>query len=130
MRYWTASPTRAVAGATGASSNLAIEMLEKSSVVGTALDGACFEGLLAGQGQGHEPQPRRPRNSCDLTERELEVLRLACTGLTNREIATRLVLSGKTVARHLSNIFTKIGVSSRAGATAYAFENGIVSART
>src|SRR6266480_3054983 len=65
-----------------------------------------------------------------LTGRECEVLRLVASGATNKEIAAELVLSGKTVARHLSNIFTKIGVSSRAGATAYAFENGIVSART
>jgi ATP/maltotriose-dependent transcriptional regulator MalT len=55
-----------------------------------------------------------------LTEREAEVLRLVATGLTNNEIATQLFLSPKTVSRHLSNIFTKIGVSSRASATAFA----------
>jgi DNA-binding NarL/FixJ family response regulator len=47
------------------------------------------------------------------------------SGKTNREIAERLVLSEKTVARHLSNIFDKLGVSSRAAATAYAFREGI-----
>ncbi|HEX6954397.1 MAG TPA: LuxR C-terminal-related transcriptional regulator [Agromyces sp.] len=61
-----------------------------------------------------------------LTDRELEVLRLVSTGLTNRAIAARLSLSEKTVARHLSNIFGKLGLSTRAAATAYAYENGLV----
>ena len=65
-----------------------------------------------------------------LTTRECEVLRLVASGASNKEIAAELVLSGKTVSRHLSNIFTKIGVASRSAATAYAFENGIVSVRT
>jgi DNA-binding NarL/FixJ family response regulator len=51
------------------------------------------------------------------------------SGLTNNEIANALFLSVKTVSRHLSNIFTKIGVTSRAGATAFAFEHGLVDAR-
>ena len=50
-------------------------------------------------------------------------------GLTNNEIAAELFLSAKTVSRHLSNIFTKIGVSSRAGATAFAFEHHLVEGR-
>ncbi|MDQ1372988.1 MAG: hypothetical protein QOJ09_326, partial [Actinomycetota bacterium] len=61
-----------------------------------------------------------------LTEREAEVLRLVAAGLTNRQIAAEVFLSAKTVSRHLSNIFTKIGVSSRSAATAYAFEHRIV----
>jgi DNA-binding CsgD family transcriptional regulator len=61
-----------------------------------------------------------------LTEREVEVLALVATGITNRDIARRLVISDKTVARHVSNIFTKIGVSSRAAATAYAYEHGVI----
>jgi ATP/maltotriose-dependent transcriptional regulator MalT len=64
-----------------------------------------------------------------LTEREAEVLRLVAAGLTNNEIAARLYLSAKTVSRHLSNIFTKIGVTTRAAATAFAFERGLVSRR-
>lgn len=60
-----------------------------------------------------------------LTSREAEVLCLVATGLTNKEIAARLFLSDKTVARHLSNIFVKLAVTSRAAATAYAFEHGI-----
>ncbi|WP_214465673.1 LuxR C-terminal-related transcriptional regulator [Microbacterium flavescens] len=61
-----------------------------------------------------------------LTPREAEVLRLVSTGLNNRGIAGRLSLSEKTVARHLSNIFAKLGLSSRAAATAYAYENGLI----
>jgi DNA-binding CsgD family transcriptional regulator len=64
-----------------------------------------------------------------LTEREAEVLRLVAAGHTNKEVAAALCLSEKTVARHLSNIFTKIQVSTRAAATAYAFERGVVNAR-
>jgi ATP/maltotriose-dependent transcriptional regulator MalT len=61
-----------------------------------------------------------------LTGRECEVLRLVAAGNTNREIATQLVLSEHTVARHLQNIFAKLGLSSRAAATAYAYEHGLI----
>jgi len=61
-----------------------------------------------------------------LSLRELQVLRLVATGKANRGIAEELFLSEKTVHRHLSNIFTKLGVSSRSAATAYAFENKLV----
>jgi ATP/maltotriose-dependent transcriptional regulator MalT len=64
-----------------------------------------------------------------LTARELDVLRLVASGRTNRAIASDLVLSEKTVARHVANIFTKLGLSSRAAATAYAYEKGLVRAR-
>lgn len=66
------------------------------------------------------------RRAGGLTPREFEVLRLVSTGLTNRAIAVRLSLSEKTVARHISNIFGKLGLSTRAAATAYAYENGLV----
>jgi DNA-binding CsgD family transcriptional regulator len=60
-----------------------------------------------------------------LTAREVEVLKLVAAGLTNRAIAERLVISDKTVARHVSNIFTKLDLSSRSAATAYAYEHGL-----
>ncbi len=61
-----------------------------------------------------------------LTGREVEVLRLVASGKTNKEIAAKLSLSDKTVARHLSNIFTKIDVTTRSAATAFAFAHHIV----
>jgi len=64
--------------------------------------------------------------SHDLTERELEVLRHLAAGATNKTIASELVLSVRTVDRHVSNIFVKLGVSSRAAATAYAYEHQLL----
>jgi ATP/maltotriose-dependent transcriptional regulator MalT len=61
-----------------------------------------------------------------LTARELQVLRLLATGRTNHAIATELVLAEKTIHRHVSNIFTKLGVSSRAAATAYAYQHRLL----
>ena len=61
-----------------------------------------------------------------LTSREFEVLRLVAGGETNKAIATELVLSERTVDRHVSNIFTKLGVTSRAAATAYAYKHQLV----
>ena len=68
---------------------------------------------------------RRPEQATPggLTPREVEVLQLVATGATNREVADALVISEKTVARHLSNLFVKLGVGSRAAATAWAYEN-------
>jgi DNA-binding NarL/FixJ family response regulator len=65
-------------------------------------------------------------NAHGLTERELQVLRLLATGTTNHAIANELVLSEKTVHRHVSNIFSKLGVSSRAAATAYAYQHRLL----
>jgi DNA-binding NarL/FixJ family response regulator len=61
-----------------------------------------------------------------LTRRELDVVRLVAAGLTNRAVAQRLFLSEKTVARHLSNIYAKLDLPSRAAATAYAYDHGLV----
>lgn len=71
--------------------------------------------------------PSQPRAAGGgLTGREVQLLGLLATGKTNREIANALVISEKTVARHVSNIFNKLGVSSRAAATAYAFKHDLV----
>ena len=61
-----------------------------------------------------------------LTERELQVLRLVATGATNHAIASQLFVAEKTVDRHLSNIFSKLGVPSRAAATAYAYQHRLL----
>jgi DNA-binding CsgD family transcriptional regulator len=66
-----------------------------------------------------------PADAAGLTSREIEVLRLVAAGRSNRAIAESLVISEKTVARHVSNIFLKLDVSSRSAATAYAYEHGL-----
>jgi DNA-binding CsgD family transcriptional regulator len=61
-----------------------------------------------------------------LTAREIEVLKLVASGKTNRAIAAALKISEKTVARHVSNIFNKLNLSSRAAATAFAYQHKLV----
>lgn len=84
--------------------------------LGARRDGRRVTTLLGG------PQPR----PAGLSAREAEVLRLIAAGKTNRQIAAALALSQHTVSRHLQNIFAKLGVSSRAAATAFAFEHDLV----
>ena len=76
---------------------------------------------LDGDGKGKTPADRH-----GLTGRELQVLRLIASGKTNKAIARELSLSEKTVDRHVSNIFTKVNVSSRAAATAFAYEHELI----
>jgi DNA-binding CsgD family transcriptional regulator len=68
---------------------------------------------------------RRIGDEAGLSPREVEVLRLIAAGRTNREIADELFISDRTVARHVANIFAKLGVGSRTAAAAYAFAHGI-----
>jgi DNA-binding NarL/FixJ family response regulator len=68
-------------------------------------------------------RPQRPRG---LTSREVEVIQQIAAGKSNRVIATDLGLSEKTVARHVSNVFRKVGAQSRAGVTAFAYDTGLV----
>jgi len=70
--------------------------------------------------------PGAPRAAGGLTGREVQVLALVAAGKSNREIATELVISEYTVRRHLQNVFAKLGVSSRAAATAYAFRHHVI----
>jgi DNA-binding NarL/FixJ family response regulator len=65
----------------------------------------------------------RPGN---LTPREVEVLRLAVRGLSNKQIASALVVTPKTVGNHIEHIYTKIGVSNRVAASRFAMEHGLV----
>jgi DNA-binding CsgD family transcriptional regulator len=82
------------------------------------------EACLARIAEETSTNPRPPVGS--LSEREVQVLRLLAAGRTNRDIAEELFISEKTVARHVSNIFDKVGVSSRAGATAWAYQHNLV----
>ena len=71
----------------------------------------------------------RPEDTSDthgLTARELQVLRLVAAGRTNKAIAAELVVSERTIDRHVSNIFAKLRVPSRAAATAFAYEHRLV----
>jgi predicted ATPase/class 3 adenylate cyclase/DNA-binding CsgD family transcriptional regulator len=70
--------------------------------------------------------PKAPTSPDGLTAREVEVLRLVAQGLTNGQVAQRLVISPRTVDTHLTSIYSKIGVSSRAAATRYAMEHHLV----
>jgi DNA-binding CsgD family transcriptional regulator len=73
-----------------------------------------------------QTDPGRRSQIGPLSERELQVLRLLAAGKTNREVAEVLFISEKTVARHVSNIFDKLGVSSRTGAAAWAYEHKLI----
>ena len=99
-------------------------------------DGAAMERRAAdasfgqlGAVRGVRLNQARPRPG-GLSEREIEVLALVARGRTNRSIAEDLFISEKTVTSHLTHIFTKLGVSSRAAATAYAYENGLTARAT
>jgi DNA-binding NarL/FixJ family response regulator len=84
---------------------------------------AARDALLA---LGAAPEPGGAYDAHGLTARELQVLRMVAVGATNKAIAGELVLSERTVDRHVSNIFAKLRVSSRAAATAYAYEHRLL----
>jgi HD-GYP domain-containing protein (c-di-GMP phosphodiesterase class II) len=75
---------------------------------------------------GRRPAPPARRWPADLTDREVEVLRLIARGASNRDVAERLVISAKTVGRHVENLYRKIGVSSRAAAAVFAMEHRLL----
>lgn len=89
--------------------------------LGALPDVASVESLLSGK---NDATPGL------LTAREVEVLRAIASGMTNRRIAERLHISEKTVARHVSNIFVKLDLPSRAAATAYAYQRGLAQGPT
>ena len=70
-------------------------------------------------------RPSRSKLPDGLTRREVEVLNLIATGCTNREIAAALYLSERTVERHITNAYTKIGARGKADATAYVLRQGL-----
>jgi HD-GYP domain-containing protein (c-di-GMP phosphodiesterase class II) len=100
----------------------AARMLEAEAARG--LDADAVACVLAAAGQRAAPSPARW--PADLTDREVEVLRLIARGRSNREVAERLFISGKTVGRHVENLYAKIGVSSRAAAALFAMEHGLL----
>lgn len=85
------------------------------------LDGDAVAAVLRASGQ--RSRPSRP---ADLTERQVEVLRLLAQGLSNREIARRLVISSRTAEHHVQDVYLKIGASTRAAAALFAMEHGLL----
>ena len=90
--------------------------------LGAAPDVAAIEAMAAPR----RVETGRPASAHGLSAREREVLQLVAAGKTNKVIAAELFLSEKTVDRHVSNIFGKLDVSSRAAATAWAYQHGLV----
>ena len=87
------------------------------------LDGDAVEAVLAAAGHKARTQPGRPAG---LSDREIEVLRLVASGLTNKEIAAALDISVKTAGHHIEHIFDKVGVTTRAAAALFAMQNDLL----
>jgi HD-GYP domain-containing protein (c-di-GMP phosphodiesterase class II) len=97
--------------------------LERAARAGT-LDPDAVRCVLAAAGQ--QLKPARPARPAQLTERELEVLRLIARGHSIKQMAQQLTISPKTVDTHIQHIYEKIGVSTRAGATLFAVEHNLL----
>ena len=97
-------------------------IMEEETMTGR-LDPAAVGYVLEASGDARPIARTNPRG---LTDREVEVLRLIARGRTNREVGNELYISPKTVGRHVENIYTKTGVTTRAGATIFAMENGLI----
>jgi DNA-binding NarL/FixJ family response regulator len=110
-------PHRAALGAGEATARL------DADVRAGRLDADAVAGVLSAAGGGGST---RRTGVAGLTPRQVEVLGLLCHGLSNREIAQRLVLSPRTVDRHVADIYERIGASSRAAAALFAMEHGLV----
>jgi putative nucleotidyltransferase with HDIG domain len=93
----------------------------------SGLDGAAVEAVLVADGQLPAGGARKGQSPAGLSEREVEVLGLIARGRSNREVAQLLILSPKTVGRHVENLYAKIGVRSRAAAALFAMENRLLS---
>jgi HD-GYP domain-containing protein (c-di-GMP phosphodiesterase class II) len=101
----------------------AAQLLERHSR-GGRLDGDACAAVIEAAGL-----PRRPPvYPADLSAREVDVLRLAARGLSNKQIAAELVLSDRTVGNHLARVYDKIGYRTRAGAAVFAIEHGLLPA--
>ena len=87
------------------------------------LDGEVVQGVLAAAGH---PVQRRRKGPADLTEREVQVLRLLARGLSNKDIGRQLVISPKTVGKHVEHIYAKTGASTRAAASLFAVQHGLL----
>jgi len=105
----------------------AIEASERDLLHGAALEADCARAAFAQLGAAPDAARLQPSGSANvLSARETEVIRLIAAGESNRQIASALVISERTVERHVSNIFAKFGITSRAAATAYVYEHHLL----
>jgi HD-GYP domain-containing protein (c-di-GMP phosphodiesterase class II) len=102
----------------------AAQVLRAQATAGK-LDAAATAAVLTAAGHRASARPMWPAG---MTDREAQILTLVARGLSNRQIAARLVLAPKTVSNHVEHIYTKIGASSRAAATLFATRHGLVGA--
>jgi HD-GYP domain-containing protein (c-di-GMP phosphodiesterase class II) len=123
--YWASAPEDAVADSTGSPDNAG--KLLRGWVREGRLDGDAVEAVL--EAAGHEPQGRR-QGPAGLTSRQIEVLRLLAGGMSNRDIAERLVISPRTAEHHVQDVYARIGASTRAAAALFAMEHGLLGPRT
>ena len=95
-------------------------------LAGPVLDPECIDGLNKAIGKGGAAPVRPAASHGNLSERELEVLRLVAEGATAREVAGKLVISRKTAEHHLEHVYNKLGVTSKTAAAVYAVTNGLI----
>ena len=88
------------------------------------LDGGAVDAVL--RAAGHRQPRSRPSWPAGLTDREVEVLVRLARGLTNRQVAAELVIAEKTVGNHVEHVYQKVGVSTRAAATLFALQQGLI----
>jgi DNA-binding CsgD family transcriptional regulator len=122
-RAMEAQATALLAKGRGIEANRADDVLEQALVIYDDLQMAHDAARVRDLRGGRAPRPMYPDG---LTEREIDVLRLIASGKSNNEIADELVLSVRTVERHITNLYGKIEARGRADATAYAFRHSLI----
>ncbi len=105
------------------SAEAAAEQLQTEARAGR-LDADAVQAVLAAAGR--QPTPTRRAWPAGLSEREVEVLQLMAQGLSNRQMAAKLIIAEKTVGHHIQHIYNKINVSTRAGATLFALQHDLL----
>jgi DNA-binding NarL/FixJ family response regulator len=104
----------------------AIVLQLREAAPARSLDARAVDAVLTAAGQ---PQPAKRSDRswpCGLTDREVDVLKAITRGVSNKEVARTLFVSQATVKTHLINVYGKIGVNTRAGATLFAFEHDLI----